>query len=222
DWYKDSEKAQGGWTLELIDPANICAEQENWVASQDESGGTPGRQNSVYAEKPDLTAPVLAQVFPVSPDSLRLHFNEKLDHTIPLPTDFILSGHDITNVVLEKPALTSIILKISPPLQQGVLYQVEINKLYDCAGNKIGTEGNKISFALPQKAEKNDLLINEILFNPTTTGVDFVELVNASQKYIDVSALSISRTEGDMLKDKVRISAEYTLLAPGEYVALSS
>ncbi|HYF68666.1 MAG TPA: lamin tail domain-containing protein [Ohtaekwangia sp.] len=222
DWFKDSEKAQGGWTLELIDPASTCAEQENWVASQHESGGTPGKQNSVYAEKPDLTAPVMVQVFPVSPDSLHLHFNEKLDHTLPLPADFNLPGHAITNVILEKPALTNIVLTISPPLQQGVLYLLEINKLYDCAGNKIGTEGNKISFALPQKAEKNDVLINEILFNPTTTGVDFVELLNASQKYINLNALSIGRAEGDIIKDKISISAQYFLLAPGEYVALSS
>ncbi len=81
DWYHDVDKQEGGWTLEIIDVNNICGAEENWAASEDLSGGTPGKQNSVSASKPDLTGPQLISVTPQSSNNLKLTFNEKLERT---------------------------------------------------------------------------------------------------------------------------------------------
>ncbi len=48
-WYNDAAKADGGWTIEQIDPNNPCGGKNNWTASVDPSGGTPGTINSVDA-----------------------------------------------------------------------------------------------------------------------------------------------------------------------------
>src|SRR5690606_10125042 len=73
-WYKDDDKKQGGWTLELIDPENPRAEDEDWVASEHASGGTPASENSVIASKPDLTGPRLLSAIPVSTTQIKLRF----------------------------------------------------------------------------------------------------------------------------------------------------
>ena len=77
NWYKDEDKRDGGWTLEIIDPDNICSEHQNWVASEDELGGTPGTQNSVFANKPDLTGPKLLSAIPISPFELQTTIRRK-------------------------------------------------------------------------------------------------------------------------------------------------
>ncbi|WP_315819511.1 lamin tail domain-containing protein [Paraflavitalea speifideaquila] len=39
-WYRNSLKAGGGWTLEMIDPHNPCTGADNWKAAIDPLGGT--------------------------------------------------------------------------------------------------------------------------------------------------------------------------------------
>ncbi|WP_460504286.1 lamin tail domain-containing protein, partial [Hymenobacter agri] len=48
-WYRDAQKKNGGWSLEIIDPNNYCGGAENWTALRDSTGGTPVRANSVRA-----------------------------------------------------------------------------------------------------------------------------------------------------------------------------
>ncbi|MBQ5457927.1 MAG: lamin tail domain-containing protein, partial [Bacteroidales bacterium] len=56
-WYRNAGKKDGGWSLERIDPNNRCEQSTNWRASEDENGGTPGRQNSIFGPNVDETAP---------------------------------------------------------------------------------------------------------------------------------------------------------------------
>jgi hypothetical protein len=58
-WYKNDVKSDGGWTLEMIDTKNPCNGANNWKASTDVRGGTPGTKNSVDGNNPDNVAPAL-------------------------------------------------------------------------------------------------------------------------------------------------------------------
>ncbi|MEI9935355.1 MAG: hypothetical protein WDM71_11030 [Ferruginibacter sp.] len=44
DWYQNELKKNGGWSLEMIDTKNSCSGFSNWIASKDQSGGTPAEK----------------------------------------------------------------------------------------------------------------------------------------------------------------------------------
>jgi hypothetical protein len=79
NWYTNAIKKNGGYSLEMIDTKNPCNGANNWKASDDISGGTPGRKNSVDANNPDLIAPKLIRIFPTTSNTLKLYFDEALD-----------------------------------------------------------------------------------------------------------------------------------------------
>jgi len=78
DWYNDTEKDDGGWSIERIDPNNFCGEINNWKACENNLGGTPGSVNSVFAENPDNLKPTVLSVDFVSSKELKLTFSEKV------------------------------------------------------------------------------------------------------------------------------------------------
>jgi hypothetical protein len=87
---------------------------------------------------------------------------------------------------------------------------------------------NTTFVVLPEVAEVGDLLINEILFNPPTFGVDFVEIYNHSDKFIDLKGYKIANTNLDgnatnpsSLKTIRSLSNGTLILAPKAYIALT-
>jgi hypothetical protein len=222
-WYSDDDKKQGGWTLELIDPMNTCAERDNWIASEDSLGGTPGKQNSVYANKPDLTGPVPLHAIPTSPGAIKLTFNEKLQKTQPPIINFkIEPAITLSEVIFADASLASLILKTREILVPGTNYTITISDVNDCAGNILQQEFNTLEFGLPQPVDSLDVVINEILFNPRATGVDFVELYNTSDNYINLKNWSVTNADDSVLTKRKTITAEDYLLKPLGYVVLTT
>ncbi len=216
-WYHDSEKQNGGWSLELIDPQNTCSESENWIASDDESGGTPGRQNSVLANKPDVTGPAIVSVIPISDSEIIVRFNEKLENTPPSGQQFSIEPVvAISRVSFTDSLLTSVMITVTDPLDVTTSYSLTSHDVYDCAGNII--QSKTIRFGVPQPASRNDILINEILFNPKPTGVDFVELYNASAKFVNLKDIEIINGSSS----STNLSNEDRLIAPAQYAVVTT
>jgi hypothetical protein len=167
EWYHDADRQEGGWSLEIIDVNNICGEEENWVVSENASGGTPGKQNSVFASKPDLTGPQLLQATPASSTKLNLTFNEKLEKDISSVSFELTPATSISKKYLADQSLRQITLELSGPLALRELYNIKVTGLTDCTGNFIQENFNQLSFALPEAADSLDVVVNEILFNPS-------------------------------------------------------
>jgi hypothetical protein len=198
-WYKDSNKEAGGWTLELVNPLSPCIGEANWRASENLLGGTPGQPNSVLNEALDETGPELLRAFASidAPSELRLFFNETLDKTAAEnPSHYSISnGVAINTASLAAPANDAVVLQLAAPLEKSVLYEIAVSNLVtDCSGNAIGTNAI-LPFALPEPIGPQDIVINEILFNPETGGVDFLEVYNRSNKIFNLADLVIGNLE---------------------------
>jgi hypothetical protein len=219
-WYNDEDKANGGWSLEIIDPNNLCGDANNWVAAIDPKGGSPGKQNSVFANKPDVEGPKLLSIV-ASPTQLILSFNERLEKPLGLVSISIIPTLTIANLSLSNAALTEIKINLTQPVANRQLYNLQIANLRDCSGNPIQTGFDELDFALPEAADSLDIVVNEILFNPRPGGVDFVEVYNKSAKYINLKNFRVGNVENGVVKNSKTITTDY-ILAPNSYLALTS
>jgi hypothetical protein len=222
-WYKNQVKARGGWALEMVDPANPCAGSTNWTASEDPSGGTPGRPNSVRASNPDNTPPQLVQAVAVNDRRLVLRFSERLDSARSVNPAFytVSGGVEVEQVQVRGPLFQEVELSLSASLQTNQLYTVTVRQVRDCAGNSMSQPGSA-SLAMPLPGRRGDIVINEVLFNPRPGGVDFVELVNRSDRHIDLQGWQLANARTDTASDIRPITAAPFPLAPGQYVVLTA
>lgn len=221
-WYKDDDKSEGGWTLEIIDPNNSCSGKENWIASEDPNGGTPGFQNSVFANKPDLTGPTLRSAIPLHSSLIQLRFDETLQKELtPVSSFHITPSIPVHSVSFSDPTLTSLQISLDQEIQTGITYTIEVSNLYDCAGNLIDEDFAKAEFGLPETADSLEVLVNEILFNPRPTGVDFLEIVNNSSKFLNLKDWSIATIEKGVIEEKMPLTADDFLFKPGSVLAIT-
>ena len=191
-WYGDPAKSNGGWSLEMQNPFHICSDMTNWTAAQNLIGGTPGTVNSQWSSSTDMEGPEFISLFVSAPDKIQLRFNERLDALLmENPSAFsILPATDISNVVLINP--TTIEMSLTLPLVEGTNYQLLPFTSYDCLGNSV-LHADTLIFGLTTAPEEGDILINELLFNPASGGSRYIEVINVSQKFINLSSLAIGR-----------------------------
>lgn len=225
-WYQNAIKADGGWSLEQIDPLNPCSGASNWKASNSNMGGTPGRRNSIDATNADVIKPHLQRVSIITPDSIRLWFSEPLD-SMTLSNVLLFSvDNSIGNPISVHPLAADFSkcdLKLPIAITAGIIYHVTANvQISDCVGNNLEVP-NSAPFALPQAAVAGDLVINEILFDPNDGGVDFVEIYNKSQKVIDLKSILLCSQDTllNTLTELNVIAPEGYLFFPDEYLVLS-
>jgi hypothetical protein len=225
-WYNNANKSDGGWSIEQIDANNPCGGQSNWRASNHVSGGTPGKRNSVMAPNPDNRAPELERITVVDADTIILVFTEALDSASMANAALYTFDNGLsqpTRVMPVAPDYKKVTLKLASSLQHGIVYNCTVlSGVKDCSGNLINT-GNTAPFALPEQALPNDIVINEVLSDPGTGGVDYVELYNRSTKTINLKDLRLGSmdTLTGTLTDIEFISEEGYLLFPETYILLS-
>ncbi|HRG58551.1 MAG TPA: lamin tail domain-containing protein [Bacteroidia bacterium] len=225
-WYGNSDKAAGGWSLEQKDPLNPCAGSENWSASTSIAGGTPGQLNSINEPNPDTKAPEILRIAYLNPNNIVVYFSESLNEN----TIYNVINYTIDNgignpyyVIPYFPDLKKLGLNLQSPLQTGTIYTLTINgTLTDCVGNLINTVISG-RFAIPQDIANGDIVLNELLFNPKTDGYDFVEFYNASAKVLSLNKVKIANVDtlSKTFSNLKTIDTLGYLIFPNEYYVVS-
>jgi hypothetical protein len=225
NWYQDTFKKNGGYSLEQIDAGNPCGGMDNWKASVDKTGGTPGKKNSVAGTHADNIQPAIRQVSMQSSTELELYFSEAMDSM----TLFDKASYAITTignpiqVKATKPMYDRVQLTFGTALQEQTVYTLTVDrKPCDCAGNKI-QENSHTQVAIPMEAKPMDIILNEVLFDPNPNGVDFVEIYNRSSKTIDLRTLFLCHFDSvqNLTSSVERITTDGCLFFPGTYLVLA-
>ena len=229
EWYDAPEKEEGGWSLEQIDPYNPCGGDENWRASEDPKGGTPGETNSVDDNNPNTTRPRLVRAGFQDPSNITLVFSEPMNESTLLSIESYEINNDIgnpSNISPVEPDFQKVELLLPEALQEGKIYKLGVtDDLTDCAGNKPDMEHNVTEVAIPHPADINDVVINEVLFNPPDEASQrYIELYNRSVKVIDLQNYIITSkdTVENQLTTVNHISQDSYLFFPGEYIVLTT
>jgi hypothetical protein len=197
DWYRDEAKKNGGWSLEQISPWIPCGCAPNWIASEAGAGGTPGMINSVYDSLLDNTPPRPERVSVLDSLHVQLFFSEPMDSATLFspPANYFLETYTIAkNITPDYPAYRSLIVEFAQAMQPRKTYNFVVSgDILDCAGNRIiNHTGNYFPIGLPDYPDSNDIIINELLFNPRGSGVDYVEVFNRTEKIVDLKDLRLA------------------------------
>ncbi|SDM39722.1 Ig-like domain-containing protein [Daejeonella rubra] len=226
-WYADPIKKQGGWSLERIDQLSKCAGQFIWTASKDQSGGTPGKQNSIYVPNYDKLILKADSLNRLSDSTLLIYFNKALNNSTLTKESFSLlpiSGQ--IKEISSSGDFRLVTLKFSEKFKAGTTYQLSINGIKDCSGNTFSSS-TPFSFSipalpappppLPVRIDTAQLFITEIFADPSPEVglplVEFMELFNPGKDTINLEEWSIQdpQTKGTLKK---------YLLPPNQYLII--
>lgn len=222
DWYRDGAKDDGGWSIEQINPDASCINASNWRASVDSDGGTPGTVNSVFNNTPDVQAPTIVNYTLNSALQITLTFSEPLDTSSISSFVFAVSGGiGVSSFNMLSPELTRVVVNFSSPVDSGVVYTLTATGVLDCEGN--GTAlSSTVDFIVAFQALNNEIIINEVLFDPATGVDDFVELYNNSSRLINLKDWYFANFDDDTIANHKAISTTDLLIKPGEYFAFTT
>ncbi len=191
NWYKNTNKENGGWSLEMIDYNNYCTGTENWNACENTFGGSPGLPNSTLQINPDSTKPKLTKITILGEEEIQLNWSENLyDSTL-----YLFNSYEFSNGLIPQEIhhfMDETRIQFFGAISPNISNQINITELKDCQGN---TNSIREEFTLGVWPEYNQIIINEILFNPKTDGYDYIELYNKSDSSIDFSKLLIGNYE---------------------------
>lgn len=217
-WYQDSDKDDGGYAIELINPNHPCSDQTNWRASDATIGGTPGLENSTYDTTPDTESPEIISAVTMNNNGIAVELNESVESlAVSNAAHSVSPGLGTLSLTVGSGKVNTYSFQTSQLIDSGVVYEYTVSGLEDCWQNAGNTA---IEFVLPEVAGPGDIIINEILFNPLTGGEDFVELYNNSDKIISLEGWHFGNYD-DSISDMEPIIETPKLFYPQTYWAIS-
>lgn len=212
--YNHSEKDDGGWSLERIDLLLKCNVLENWSASNNSKGGTPGMFNS-FNDSGKLAVGYLDQVIYKNEKQVNLHFNTYISQLN------VSSTKTIDTVYWHSSEHKELHLLFSESLDSNQITDIYLNDLYNCTN--IPGKNETIKLTLPHIAKRN-IYLSEAYFNPKDEMQDFVEFYNANPFCISTNQLRLAKVDeiDNSPKDVQLITSDSLLVQPHSYYVITS
>ena len=152
------------------------------------------------------------------PNMLRLGFSEAMDFShASYNVDQGMGSPASIEVASDK---LSVALSFDTDFEQGKLYTLQTTGLTDVAGNPLTLTTR--TTGITQLPGITDLVINEVMFNPPDSSVEYLEICNRSDKLLDVSGLIFTTRKADSTLNTGNAIPSGTDMLPGGYLALTS
>ena len=166
----------------------------------------------------DKTPPTVTAAQIIGPSALLIQFNESVEVSDATNVSNYTLDNGLGNPSTISPQGsngTEYVLTFSQNFEESIDYTLTVENIKDLNDNTIATYS--FEFNVPSKPEVGDLLLSEILFDPYTDGEDFVEIYNASDKFIDLRSVKIRNNQNEQEQS----ISEEIILAPKSYIAFS-
>lgn len=217
-WYSNPVKEDGGWSLEMKDVNFACEMAENWSASINDKGGTPGKMNSINGKRTSSKPLNLVYSFMNGEKELFLQFSKPIN----ADSATIELSPQLTAVKIEEvpPLYHSLLVRFQSEADSQRIYQVKMSTIKTCHNTSAQTMTTRTGILHTPTSDK--IVLNEILFNPPAGGADFIELFNKSHTMIDAGKIKIAtRGAAGNITSMMHVSNHTFPLFPGEYVVIS-
>jgi Lamin Tail Domain len=215
--YGNAQKSQGGYSLERIN-VNAPCDFNNWIGSKD-LGGTPGKQNSVY--KIGIDSMPQIEHYHLDGNMLEIEFDRSMRRVNISDTSKYFNtnkGLKINDLSFKIPFYNVLSIQLGGTFKDNVSYTFFIKSSYTNCDTISPINISKeyaLSIKKPDSAKVGDIVINEVLTNPTTGGFRYIELLNKSNKVIDAASLMIS----DSIQNRSFVG--HFLLFPDSFLVLT-
>lgn len=224
DQYADALKVNGGWSLELVDLSQYCNPLA-WLPSSDPSGGTPGKANSQQVAVTLPEPPMLIRAAGYDQQRFVLLFSGILNPVIDMNNYSCTLTPGPTEALAAQPleyGFPGLFFQLPESLDKGFIYTVEFNgTVSDCSGQH--SRLRPVLLGFPSEPDSADVVFSEILFDPRTDQVEFIEVYNRSERVLETRDLIIARanTAGTIMSFSDQQEFSYWLF-PGCYAVFTS
>ena len=203
DFYHDDVKKSGGWSMELNESgySGNCGRDLFWLASANINGGTPGAVNhsgfivdTIRSTDSLLITNAIEVDFnnkPMDKSAVENIANYSIDNGISILSATALNDH-----------ATKVKVTLSSNLDSNIIYHFTVKNMNGCTG--VSHLQTVSEFALTAVPTSGELVINEVMFHPRSSGVEFIEIYNTStDKLFKIKDIII--TEADIVSNFDRV-----------------
>jgi hypothetical protein len=218
--YGSSSIAQGGFSLEIINPHFKCQSPTNLRPSTATQRGTPGAKNSVINSAPDLLPFTISRALVKSGNQVVIEFNKPVSTDLSKVTIQIKPG--LGHIRLSAgTTVEQLLVEVADTIEEGIRFQLVFSNLRDCSG--MALKGQETIFVKPSKASSGDVVINEVLFNPRSGTPKFVEIHNTSPKFINLLDWKLANlNSAQEIANRRTLFAKDFILEPSAFVVFTT
>lgn len=166
----------------------------------------------------DVEPPIIISAQTVGPKSILIDFNEPVSLSDATTITNYTADNDLgnpINIISLGILSKSFLLEYDSEFDPSIDYELIVTGISDQNGNVMGVYRYNFNFPVPPEA--GELLVSEILFDPYTSGEDFIELYNPSDKYLQLKFLSLRNDQ----RDETKTITDLITINPKSYLALT-